>query len=98
MHNKMYFISKGGGTVNATKFTVILGYEGDTEGVKNIIMNSGLEIIRWTVYDTAVSRKIFVRVKGRNSKKINRLIEVLLKERNRKKYKYEIVDERSFVL
>ncbi|MCK5122612.1 MAG: hypothetical protein KAQ87_00445 [Candidatus Pacebacteria bacterium] len=94
----MYFISKGEGTVNAIRFTVILGYEGNTEGVKNIIVNSGLEIIKWIIYDTAVSRKIFVRVKGRNSIRINKLIKVLLEERNRNKYKYEIIDERSFVL
>ena len=46
----MYIISKGSGTINAARFTVILGYEGDTEKVKNIIVNSGLEIIKWIVH------------------------------------------------
>ena len=92
----MYIISKGSGTINAARFTVILGYEGDTEKVKNIIVNSGLEIIKWIVHDTAVSRRIFVRVKGGNSKRINKLAEILLK--NKKKYNYGVEDKRSFVL
>jgi len=98
LHNSRYIISRGEGITNAIRFTVILGYKGRTEGVKDIIVNSGLEIIRWTVYDTVVSRKIFVRVKGGNSKRINKLIKILLKEKNRNKYEYKIVDERSFVL
>ena len=97
MHNRVRFIDKDKGTVSA-KFAVILGCKGRTEGVKNIITSSGLEITKWTIYDTIVSREIAVRVKGRNSTKINRLIEVLLKERNRKKYNYEMVDERSYIL
>ncbi|MCK5466163.1 hypothetical protein KAI56_01540 [Candidatus Parcubacteria bacterium] len=89
-------MNEGGGKINAAGFTIVLGYKGNTERVKGVIINSGLEIIRWTVNDTAISREIFVRVKGENSKRINKLIETLLE--NKYKYEYKIKDERSFVL